>query len=64
MKFLLTRAKGSTQALADRLGVSRRTVERYRAAEAVTESYFTEWGTWADGLRGDSTHVQSIDFQF
>ncbi|MGW6880251.1 helix-turn-helix domain-containing protein [Streptomyces goshikiensis] len=31
MKFLLTRAKGSTKALAERLGVSRRTVERYRA---------------------------------
>nr|WP_307819962.1 HTH domain-containing protein [Streptomyces sp. MC1] len=31
VKFLLTRAKGSTKALAERLGVSRRTVERYRA---------------------------------
>ncbi|MCZ1000737.1 terminal protein [Streptomyces mirabilis] len=29
MKFLLTRAKGSTKAVADRLGVSRSTVERY-----------------------------------
>lgn len=29
VKFLLTRAKGSTKALAERLGVSRRTVERY-----------------------------------
>ncbi|MER7885977.1 HTH domain-containing protein [Streptomyces fimicarius] len=28
MKFFLTRAKGSTKALAERLGVSRRTVER------------------------------------
>ncbi|MDX2855313.1 telomere-protecting terminal protein Tpg [Streptomyces scabiei] len=157
VKFLLTRAKGSTKALAERLGVSRRTVERYRAgtlktpqkrlqaalveetesewqpqvraqireqastssgmmvevtayfgftcsgssddgrirtittpispiyvkqilkmqeagateedlhpivADAVTESYFTEWGTRADGLRADFTHVQSIDFQF
>lgn len=157
VKFLLTRAKGSTKALAERLGVSRRTVERYRAgtlttpqkrlqaalveetesewqpqvrahareqastssgmmvevtayfgftctgssddgrirtittpispiyakqilelqeagateedlhpivAEAITESYFTEWGTRADGLRADFTHVQSIDFQF
>lgn len=156
MKFLLTRAKGSTKALAERLGVSRRTVERYRAgklttpqkrrqaalveetesewqpqvraqareqastssgmmvevtayfgftcsgssddgrirtittpishlreanpgaprgrseeedlhpivAEAITESYFTEWGTRADGLRADFTHVQSRDFQF
>jgi DNA-binding CsgD family transcriptional regulator len=33
-------------------------------AEAITESYFTEWGTRADGLRADFTHVQSIDFQF
>ncbi|MFI9630924.1 helix-turn-helix domain-containing protein [Streptomyces sp. NPDC052042] len=31
VKFLLTRAKGSTKAVAERLGVSRRTVERYRA---------------------------------
>ncbi|MFC4508459.1 MULTISPECIES: telomere-protecting terminal protein Tpg [Streptomyces] len=157
MKFLLTRAKGSTKALAERLGVSRRTVQRYRAgqlktpqkrlqaalveetasewqpqvraqareraatfggmvvevyayfgfactgssddgrerfintpispvyakeilrlqeagateedlppvvAEAITESYFTEWGTRADGLRADFTHVRSIDFKF
>ncbi|MGC4987298.1 telomere-protecting terminal protein Tpg [Streptomyces sp. DT193] len=157
MKFLLTRSKGSSKALAERLGVSRRTVERYRAgklttpqkrlqatlveetesewqpqvraqareqastfsgmmvevtayfgftctgssddgrirtittpispiyakqilelqeagateedlhpivAEAITESYFTEWGTRAAGLRADFTHVQSIDFQF
>ncbi|WP_030987827.1 telomere-protecting terminal protein Tpg [Streptomyces sp. NRRL WC-3744] len=157
VKFLLTRAKGSTKALAERLGVSRRTVERYCAgklatpqkrlqaalveetesewqpqvraqareqastssgmrvevtayigftcsgssddgrirfittpisptyarrilelreagateedlhpvvAEAITESYFTEWGTRADGLRADFTHVQSIDFRF
>ncbi|WP_327328665.1 terminal protein (plasmid) [Streptomyces sp. NBC_01210] len=157
VKFLLTRAKGSTKALAQRLGVSRRTVERYRAgkltkpqkrlqaalveetesewqpqvrahareqagasgglmvsvvayfgftasgssddgrirhittpisptyaaqilqlqeagateeelhpvvAEAITESYFTEWGTRADGLRADFSHVQSIDFEF
>ncbi|WP_217240713.1 terminal protein [Streptomyces sp. AC555_RSS877] len=33
-------------------------------AEAITESYFTEWGTRAHGLRADFTHVQSIDFQF
>lgn len=33
-------------------------------AEAITESYFTEWGTHANGLRADFTHVQSIDFQF
>ncbi|WP_030595084.1 telomere-protecting terminal protein Tpg [Streptomyces anulatus] len=157
VKFLLTRAKGSTKALAERLGVSRRTVERYRAgklttpqkrlqtalveetesewqpqvraqareqastsggmmvhvvayfgftasgssddgrirhittaisptyaqqilqlqasgateeelhpivAQAVTESYFTEWGTRAQGLSADFTHVQSIDFEF
>lgn len=157
IKFLLTRAKGSTKALAERLGVSRRTVQRYRAgqqtkpqkklqaalveetesqwqpqvraqareraattagmqvevyayfgfectgssddgrerfistpispvyakeilrlqedgateedlhpvvADAITESYFTEWGTRADGLRADFTHVRSIDFQF
>ncbi|MGJ5899292.1 telomere-protecting terminal protein Tpg [Streptomyces niveiscabiei] len=157
VKFLLTRAKGSTKALAERLGVSRRTVERYRAgslktpqkrlqaalveetesewqpqvraqareqastssgmmvevtayfgftasgssddgrirtittpisptyvrqildlqeagateedlhpivADAITESYFTEWGTRADGLRADFTHVQAIEFLF
>ncbi|MFC9178857.1 MULTISPECIES: HTH domain-containing protein [Streptomyces] len=157
VKFLLTRAKGSTKTLAERLGVSRRTVERYRSgtlttpqkrlqaalveetesewqpqvraqareqaatsggmmvhvvayfgfaatgssdngrerhittaisptyvqqilqlqesgateeelhpvvAQAVTESYFTEWGTRAQGLRADFTHVQSIDFEF
>ncbi|MEU3407558.1 terminal protein [Streptomyces sp. NPDC006670] len=157
MKFLLTRAKGSTKALAERLGVSRRTVERYRAgslttpqkrlqaalveetesewqpqvraqvreqasttsgmmvdviahfgfvgkgssddgrerfistaisptyakqilelqaagateedlhpivAEAITESYFTDWGTRAKGLRADFTHVVSIEFRF
>ncbi|MFI8254966.1 telomere-protecting terminal protein Tpg [Streptomyces filamentosus] len=157
VKFLLTRAKGSTKALAERLGVSRRTVERYRAgtlttpqkrlraalveetesewqpqvraqvraaaatsrgmmvdvtaffgftckgtsddgrerqvtteisptyvkqilelqeagateedlhpivAEAITESYFTEWGTRADGLRADFTQVLKIDFRF
>ncbi|MFE3074244.1 telomere-protecting terminal protein Tpg [Streptomyces sp. NPDC059247] len=157
MKFLLTRAKGSTTALAERLGVSRRTVERYRAgklttpqkrlqdalveetesewqpqvraqaraaastsrgmmveatayfgftctgssddgrerqittdisptyvkqilelqeagateedlhsiiAEAITQSYFTEWGTRAEGLRADFTSVSSISFRF
>ncbi|NNN31875.1 hypothetical protein HLK59_16170 [Streptomyces sp. S3(2020)] len=31
MKFLLTLAKGSTAAVAERLGVSRRTVQRYRS---------------------------------
>ncbi|AEY94163.1 putative terminal protein (plasmid) [Streptomyces hygroscopicus subsp. jinggangensis 5008] len=36
VKFLLTRAKGSTKALAERLGVSRRTVERYRAGTLTT----------------------------
>ncbi|GAB2991606.1 hypothetical protein GCM10023080_066700 [Streptomyces pseudoechinosporeus] len=157
VKFLLTRAKGSTKALAERLGVSRRTVQRYRAgqltkpqkrlqavlveetesqwqpqvkaqarqraatssgmmvevtayfgftcrgssddgrertittpispvyaaeilqlqeagateedlhpivADAITESYFTEWGTRAEGLRADFTDVRSIEFQF
>lgn len=157
VKFLLTRAKGSTKAVAERLGVSRRTVERYRSgklttpqrrlqaalveetesewqpqvraqartqaatsrgmmvevtayfgftctgssddgrerhittdisptyvkqilalqesgateenlhpivAEAITESYFTEWGTRADGLRADFTSVSSISFRF
>lgn len=157
VKFVLTRAKGSTQALAERLGVSRRTAERYRAgtltasqkrlraalveetesewqpqvraqaraaaatsrgmmvdvtayfgftctgssddgrerqittnisptyvkqtlelqeagateeelhpivAEAITESYFTEWGIRTDGLRADLTQVARIDFRF
>jgi hypothetical protein len=36
MKFLLTRAKGSTKALAERLGVSRRTVERHRSGDITT----------------------------
>ncbi|MEU0744584.1 HTH domain-containing protein [Streptomyces sp. NPDC006134] len=36
VKFLLTRAKGSAKALAERLGVSRRTVERYRAGKLTT----------------------------
>ncbi|CAL9674555.1 telomere-protecting terminal protein Tpg [Streptomyces sp. enrichment culture] len=156
VKFLLTRPKGSAKALAERLGVSRRTVERYRAgtlttpqkrlraalveetesewqpqvraqarhqaatsssmmvdvtayfgftctgssddglertttaisptyakqmlelqeagateedlypivAEAITESYFTQWGTRAVGLRADFTHVSQIEFRF
>ncbi|MFE7903114.1 telomere-protecting terminal protein Tpg [Streptomyces sp. NPDC057424] len=33
-------------------------------ADAITASYFTEWGTRADGLRADFAHVQSIEFQF
>ncbi|MFJ8028459.1 telomere-protecting terminal protein Tpg [Streptomyces sp. NPDC096311] len=33
-------------------------------AEAITESYFTEWGTRADGLRADFTSVSSISFRF
>ncbi|MFE5561645.1 telomere-protecting terminal protein Tpg [Streptomyces sp. NPDC056544] len=33
-------------------------------AEAITESYFTEWGTRAAGLRADFTHVVSIEFRF
>lgn len=157
VKFLLTRVKGSVKALAERLGTSTRTIERYRAgklktpqkrlraalveetesewqpqvraqvreqaatsngmmvdvtarfgftctgssddgrertitteisptyakqilqlqeagateedlhpiiAQAITESYFTEWGTRADGLRADFTDVQSIEFRF
>ncbi|MGW1615214.1 hypothetical protein ACWCQZ_38365 [Streptomyces sp. NPDC002285] len=36
MKFLLTRVKGSTTALAERLGASRRTVERYRPGQLTT----------------------------
>jgi transcriptional regulator with XRE-family HTH domain len=35
-EFLLTRAKGSDKALAERLGVSRRTVERYRAGKLTS----------------------------
>ncbi|MER7885976.1 hypothetical protein ABTY35_24530 [Streptomyces fimicarius] len=33
-------------------------------AQAVTESYFTEWETRTQGLCADFTHVQSIDFEF
>ncbi|MEU6603005.1 telomere-protecting terminal protein Tpg [Streptomyces flaveolus] len=157
MEFLYTRAKRSTKALAKRLGVSTRTVQRYRAgqlttprkrlqvvlmeetesewqpqvralarkqaatssgmmvhvvayfgftangssddgcerhittaisptyaaqilqlqeagatdeelhpivAEAITESYFTDWGTRAHGLRADFQHVRAIEFEF
>lgn len=157
MEFLLTRVKGSTKALAERLGTSRRTVERYRAgklktpqkrlqaalveetesewqpqvrgqareqaatssgmmvrvvahfgftasgssddgrvrhvlteisptyakqilelqeagateedlhpivAKAITESYFTDWGSQCDGLVAHFTDVQSIEFEF
>lgn len=157
VKFLLTRVKGSAKALAERVGTSTRTIERYRAgklkkpqkrlqaalveetesewqpqvraqareqastssgmmvevtayfgftcsgssddgrirtittpisptyakqilelqeagateedlhpivAEAITESYFTEWGTRAAGLHADFTHVQAVEFLF
>ncbi|MET9175005.1 terminal protein [Streptomyces misionensis] len=157
VKFLLTRVKGAAKALAERLGTSTRTIQRYRAgnltspqkrpraalveatdsewqpqvrarareqastssgmmvdvtahfgftctgssddgrertittaisptyakqilelqeagateedlqqivAAAITESYFTEWGTRAAGLRADFTDVQSIEFRF
>ncbi|MZE51206.1 terminal protein, partial [Streptomyces sp. SID5770] len=30
----------------------------------ITESYFTEWGTRADGLRADFTQVLKIEFWF
>ncbi|MFJ9250324.1 telomere-protecting terminal protein Tpg [Streptomyces sp. NPDC101776] len=53
MKFLLTHAEGSTKALAERLGVSRRTVQCYRAGQqtkpqkklraALVEETATEW---------------------
>ncbi|MCX5315902.1 hypothetical protein [Streptomyces sp. NBC_00154] len=33
-------------------------------AEAITESYFTDWGTRGQGLVADFTHVQSIEFEF
>ncbi|MGW3521715.1 telomere-protecting terminal protein Tpg [Streptomyces hydrogenans] len=33
-------------------------------AEAITESYFTEWGTRANSLRADFTKVLKIDFRF
>ncbi|OIJ95381.1 telomere-protecting terminal protein Tpg [Streptomyces colonosanans] len=33
-------------------------------AEAITESYFTEWGTRAVGLRADFTHVSKVEFLF
>lgn len=33
-------------------------------AQAITESYFTDWGTRADGLRADFTSVIKIDFRF
>ncbi|MEV6507804.1 HTH domain-containing protein [Streptomyces sp. NPDC051642] len=53
VKFFLTRAKGSTKALAERLEVSRRTVQRYRAGQltkpqtklraALAEETESEW---------------------
>ena len=36
---------------------------RSRVAEAITEWYFTEWGTRAAGLRADSTYVSRVDFR-
>ncbi|MER0443170.1 HTH domain-containing protein [Streptomyces sp. Edi4] len=33
-------------------------------AEAITESYFTEWGTRAQGLRADFTSVRYINLSF
>ncbi|MFF7772543.1 telomere-protecting terminal protein Tpg [Streptomyces massasporeus] len=36
MKFLLTRAQGSTKVLTERLGISRRTIERYRSGTLKT----------------------------
>ncbi|MFE0683828.1 telomere-protecting terminal protein Tpg [Streptomyces sp. NPDC058961] len=33
-------------------------------AEAIAESYFTEWGTRAEGLRANFTSVLSISFRF
>lgn len=157
VNFLLTRVKGSAKALAERLGASTRTIERYRAgklttpqkrlraalveetesewqpqvraqardraastggmmvrvvahfgftasgssddgrvrhvlteispayakqilelqesgateeelhpivAKAITESYFTDWGSQCDGLVAHFTDVQSIEFEF
>ncbi|WTH73603.1 HTH domain-containing protein (plasmid) [Streptomyces sp. NBC_01238] len=53
VKFLLTRTKDSAKDLADRLGVSTRTVERYRAGKltkpqkrlqaALVEATESEW---------------------
>lgn len=36
VKFLLTRVKGSAKALAERLGTSTRTIERYRSGKLTT----------------------------
>ncbi|MBK3568968.1 HTH domain-containing protein [Streptomyces sp. MBT62] len=33
-------------------------------ADAITDSYFTEWGSRAKGLRADFTHVRSINLKF
>ncbi|MCX4461041.1 terminal protein (plasmid) [Streptomyces sp. NBC_01340] len=33
-------------------------------ADAITESYFTEWGSRARGLRADFTPVRSIEIEF
>ncbi|MFB6717021.1 terminal protein [Streptomyces sp. NPDC056237] len=33
-------------------------------AEAITESYFTDWGSQCDGMVAHFTDVQSIDFEF
>ncbi|MFE3907502.1 hypothetical protein ACFXPY_46690 [Streptomyces sp. NPDC059153] len=33
-------------------------------AKAITESYFTDWGSQCDGLVAHFTDVQSIDFEF
>ncbi|WP_406156361.1 hypothetical protein OG298_01685 [Streptomyces sp. NBC_01005] len=67
VKFLLTRAKGSTKALAERLSVSRRTVERYRAGKlttpqkrlqaALVEATESEWQPQGTGTR-TGVHLQ------
>ncbi|CAK7286824.1 hypothetical protein SGPA1_41084 [Streptomyces misionensis JCM 4497] len=33
-------------------------------AEAITESYFTEWGNRAAALRAYCAHVSKIEFRF
>ncbi|MGV9761464.1 hypothetical protein ACWDUC_37470 [Streptomyces tricolor] len=33
-------------------------------AEAITESYFTDWGAHAHGLSADFQHIRTIEFEF
>ncbi|GHH23308.1 hypothetical protein Srubr_20130 [Streptomyces rubradiris] len=58
MNLLLTRARGATQVPAERLGVSRRTLERYRAGALTTPQNRRR------AALVYVTHVSAIEFRF